>query len=51
MCIGVIGVSGQIPSQIPSQISKMEISAKTAKDLQSLTFFAKNSIPEVWPSS
>ena len=26
-----------------------QISAKTAKDIQSLTVFAKNSIPEVWP--
>ena len=31
----------------PRQISKMEISAKRTKDLQSLFAFAKNSIPEV----
>ena len=28
-----------------------EISAKTAKDIQSLTVFAKDSIPEVWRGS
>ena len=31
----------------PRQTSKMEISAKRTKDLQSLFAFAKNSIPEV----
>ena len=31
----------------PRQISKMDISAKRTKDLQSLFAFAKNSIPEV----
>ena len=30
---------------------KTEISAKTAKDIQSLTVFAENSIPEVWRAS
>ena len=30
------------------QTSKADISAKTAKDIQSLTVFAKNSILEVW---
>ena len=33
------------------QKSKTEISAKTAKNIQSLTVFAKNSIPEVWRDS
>ena len=31
--------------------SKMDIYAKTAKDLQSLFVFGKNSIPEVWTGS
>ena len=34
-----------------SQTSKTEISAKTARDIQSVTVFAKNSIPELWPGS
>ena len=32
--------------QKPRQTSKTEISAKTAKNIQSLTVFVKNSIPE-----
>ena len=35
----------------PRQTSKMEISAKRTKDLQSLFAFAKNSIPEVCTGS
>ena len=31
----------------PRQTSKTEISAKTTKDIQSLTVFPKSSIPEV----
>ena len=31
--------------------SKTEISAKTAKDIQPLIVFAKNSIPEAWRGS
>ena len=34
-----------------SQTSKTEISAKTARGIQSLTVFAKNFIPEIWPGS
>ena len=37
--------------QEPRQISKMEISGKIAKKLQSLTVFANIPISEVWPSS
>ena len=33
------------------QTFKTEMSAKTAKDIQSLTVFAKSSIPEVWRGS
>ena len=31
------------------QISKTDISAKKANNIQSLTVFAKNCIPEIWP--
>ena len=48
-------VASYTPMQRPikklRQTSKTKISAKVLKGIQSLTVFAKNSIPEVWRGS